>query len=114
MTVNSKSKGSNWERRVSNIFSERFEKHTGIKNSFRRNIDSGSFFGSSNKHRIETYDTTHATFGDIIVPDKFLFSIEAKAYKLPFTVSSLIKQKISEIDLWIAQATQDSINSKKF
>ncbi len=45
MGVNGKQKGNGFERKIANILSERFKEHTGLEQAFRRNIDSGSFFG---------------------------------------------------------------------
>ena len=48
MAVNGKQKGNRFERDIANMFSERFATYTGIEKAFRRNPDSGSFFGGSN------------------------------------------------------------------
>lgn len=111
--MNSKNKGNTFERKIANLLSERFLAHTGIPKSFRRNADSGSFFGGSNKARTDTHDTSKATFGDIIVPDGFAFSIECKHYKDPPTFASLVKQEVAALDKWIAQAEQDGESSGK-
>jgi hypothetical protein len=113
MAVNGKSKGNSQERKLANLFSKRFEYVTGIPQAFRRNPDSGSFWGATNQKRIETHDVAHAHFGDLICPDNFKFSIESKFYKSGPTFSAIIKGKITQWDNWIAQAKQDAINSKK-
>jgi hypothetical protein len=68
MAVNSKNKGNAFERKIAKNLSERFEAHTGLTDAFRRNLDSGSFFGASNQSRIEKHGTEHANFGDILTP----------------------------------------------
>lgn len=113
MAVNSKQKGSSNERAIAIRLSKRFEEYTGLSNSFRRNIDSGAFFGRTNQKRLETYDTSKATLGDIICPDNFKFSLECKFYKEPPHINSLITQYCKQWDEWIEQASQDSKNSNK-
>lgn len=111
--VNGKAKGNSYERSVSNKLSERFAEYTGIEKSFRRNADSGSFFGASNQKRIAEYDTSKATFGDIITPDNFRYAIECKNYKTAPTFKSLVTDKVSQWDDWLKQASQDAVNSNK-
>lgn len=111
MTVNSKQKGNGFERKIANTFSERFKEYTGLETSFRRNVDSGSFFGGKNQIRTQTHDTSKASFGDMVVPEGFNFSVECKFYKTPPSFASLIKQDIKQWDGWLEQANQDCINS---
>lgn len=111
--VNGKSKGAAFERKIANLLSVRFEPVTGIAQSFRRNADSGSFFGGSNQRRVATHDLDHANFGDLICPKSFEFSVECKFYKSGPTFASIAKGKIPQWDEWIAQAKQDSKNSGK-
>jgi hypothetical protein len=113
MPVNGKSKGSRFERKIANLLSARFESVTGIKQGFRRNTDSGSFFGGSNQKRVETHDLDHALFGDLICPKNFRFSVECKFYKAGPTFSAIVKGNIAQWDDWISQAKQDAANSKK-
>ena len=113
MPVNGKSKGSSFERKMANMLSERFAAQTGIQQSFRRNSDSGSFFGGSNMRRTETHDLEHAFFGDLICPKDFKFSVECKFYKEGPTFAAIVKGKITQWDTWIAQAKQDATNSQK-
>ena len=70
MAVNGKQKGNGFERKIANLLSETFEPYLGISNGFRRNPDSGSFWGGSNLHRTLTHDTDYAVFGDLICPDR--------------------------------------------
>jgi hypothetical protein len=111
--VNGKNKGSSFERKIANLLSERFEPITGIKSSFRRNPDSGSFFGGTNKKRTVTHDLSHANFGDIICPENFKFSVECKHYKTGPSFAAIVKGKITQWDTWIAQASQDAESSQR-
>lgn len=111
--MNSKNKGNGFERKLANLLSDRFKEKTGIDKAFRRNADSGSFFGGTNKNRIGVYDTQKATFGDIIVPETFTYSVECKHYKTAPSFSSLVKQDNKEWDKWIVQAAQDGVSSGK-
>lgn len=108
MAINSKQKGNKFERDIANMLSSRFADHTGKPQSFRRNTDSGSFFGGSNKVRKETHDTDFATYGDLICPRAFMFSIECKNYKDAPTLNSVLTSHITQWDEWIAQAKQDA------
>lgn len=113
MSVNSKSKGNAFERKIANLLSDRFAEYTGLKSSFRRAIDSGSFFGRGNQSRIETHGTEHANFGDIMAPNGFRYNIECKHYKSPPSFNAIIKQDWKQLDEWLAQAKQDSSNAGK-
>lgn len=109
--ANSKNKGNTFERKISKVLSDRFKEATGLEQSFRRNIDSGSFFGGSNQQRKDTYDTTKATFGDIMCPPGFKFNLECKHYKTAPSFGVLLKQENKQWDTWISQAKQDSVNA---
>lgn len=111
--VNGKQKGNTFERKIANLFSDRFKVVTGIEKSFRRNPDSGSFFGGQNESRTETYGTEFAVFGDLICPKSFLYSIECKHYKSAPSFQSFINADVKQWDLWISQAEQDSQKSSK-
>jgi hypothetical protein len=113
MAVNGKNKGSTFERKMANLLSARFEPVTGIKQGFRRNPDSGSFFGGSNKKRTETHDLESANFGDLICPKNFKFSVECKHYKSAPTFAAITKGKVAQWDSWISQAKQDATESNK-
>jgi len=108
MAVNGKAKGSSFERKIANLLSDRFKSITGIEQSFRRNPDSGSFFGGSNKRRTETHDLDYAIFGDLICPKNFKFSVECKFYKQGPTFAAIVKGDITQWDDWLKQAKQDS------
>lgn len=113
MAINSKQKGNTFERKIAKRLSERFIETTGIENSFRRNIDSGSFFGGKNKVRTESYDMGKATLGDLVCPDWFKFTVECKHYKDPPSFNSILKQDNKKLDEWLGQARQDSEGSGK-
>ena len=110
---NSKDKGSNFERKIANTLSKKFESYLGIKTSFRRNPDSGSFFGGTNQQRTQSYSLDYAIFGDLICPKNFKYSIECKHYKSPPTFNSIINQDVPQWDKWLKQAAQDATNSNK-
>lgn len=111
--MNSKQKGNSFERKISNLLSDRFQEATGLEKAFRRNADSGSFFGRTNQSRIETHGTEHAQFGDIIAPDNFRFTVECKHYKEPPSLNAIIKQDWKQLDEWLEQAQQDGKNAGK-
>jgi len=111
--VNGKAKGNSFERDIANQLSERFHAFTGIEKSFRRNPDSGSFFGGTNVGRTEIYDTDYALYGDLICPRNFNFSVECKHYKTPPPLNAIMTQKVTQWDTWLKQASQDANVSKK-
>lgn len=111
--INSKSKGSSYERKIANLLSDRFKTITGLEKSFQRNPDSGSFMGGKNVSRLTTHSLDKMNFGDIITPLNFKFSIETKHYKEPITFSMLVKQQCKFLDDWIKQAEQDAKSSGK-
>ncbi len=113
MGVNGKAKGSNFERKIANLLSERFETKLGQKNGFRRNPDSGSFFGGSNSARTESYNLDYAVFGDLICPRNFRYSVECKHYKTPPSFKSVVSHNVSQWDQWLEQAEKDSASSSR-
>jgi len=113
MKVNGKQKGNSQERKIANLLSEHFKVSTGLDQSFRRNPDSGSFWGATNQSRLQTHDTSKASMGDIICPEGFTYNIECKFYKEPPSFNLLVKQDVKQWDDWVVQAKQDADNSKK-
>lgn len=111
--INGKAKGSSYERHVAWFLSSTFQEHTGIECAFRRNVDSGSFFGGKNKKRVLSYDTSKATFGDIICPDTFKYIVECKALRDPPTFRSLVYNNVLKWNSWIKQVEQDAANANK-
>lgn len=108
MAVNSKNKGNTYERSVSKTLSKRFEDRLGIEVGFRRATDSGSYFGGTNAVRMETHDLDYATYGDIVCPREFNFTLECKAYKAPPSFDLILKQDVKLWDEWIQQADDDA------
>lgn len=111
--MNSKNKGNSFERKIANLLSLTFKDHLGIEQGFRRNPDSGSFFGGTNKFRTQTHDLDHAIFGDLICPDAFKFTVECKHYKSPPTFKSFINGEVSQWDKWLEQAADDAKAANK-
>ena len=111
--VNGKSKGNSFERKIANLLSSRFESKLGIKNSFRRNPDSGAFFGGGNAKRTESYSLDYAIFGDLICPKDFAYSIECKHYKTAPSFKSVVNHSVTQWDTWLSQAEQDSSSSNR-
>lgn len=113
MAVNGKQKGNKFERDIANLLSDRFQEQTGVEKGFRRNPDSGAFFGGTNAGRAEIYDTDYALYGDLICPRNFAFSVECKHYKAAPPLNAVLKQKVTQWDKWLRQATQDAETSEK-
>ena len=111
--MNSKNKGNSFERKIANAFSKKFELAFNKTQSFRRNPDSGSFFGGLNETRIATHHEASAHFGDIIAPPEFKFTIECKHYKDPPPLAAFLAQNITQWDKWIAQAEADATKAKR-
>jgi hypothetical protein len=111
--VNGKNKGNTFERKIANLLSDRFKEHLGIEKGFRRNPDSGSFFGGQNQSRTETYGSEFAIYGDLICPKTFQYSIECKHYKSAPSFQSVINADVKQWDGWLEQAVQDAKNSNK-
>ena len=113
MGVNGKAKGNGFERKIANLLSETFKDYLGISNGFRRNPDSGSYFGGSNIDRTNTHSLDYAVFGDLICPRHFKYSIECKHYKTAPSIQAIINQSVKQWDTWLEQAEQDSKASNK-
>lgn len=111
--INSKNKGNSFERKMAKTFSLRFAAHTGLSDGFRRNSDSGSFFGSTNQKRIASHGTENANFGDLIIPETFQYCLECKHYKAPPSLNAILRQDWKLLDDWIGQARQDADNAGK-
>lgn len=111
--VNGKGKGNTFERKVANTLSERFKNYLGIEKGFRRNADSGSFFGGKNMKRIVEHDSDNSFFGDLICPKSFAFTVECKHYKTAPTFTAITSGEIKQWDEWLGQATTDAKNANK-
>lgn len=111
--TNGKRKGNQAERDVANWLSQRFEAYTGVKQSFRRAPDSGSWFGGLNSGRIEQTLAEAQHFGDLICPVAFRWSVEIKSYREPWSLNSLLSGKIKQLDGWLEQVMRDAANAGK-
>ena len=111
--VNGKTKGNAFERKIANLLSDRFKDYLGVEKGFRRNPDSGSFFGGKNVARVDQYSQDYAIFGDLICPKEFNFSIECKNYKAPPSFTAVLNGTVPEWDKWLLQAGADSEKSGK-
>jgi len=111
--VNGKNKGNTFERKIANLLSDRFKDYLGIEKGFRRNSDSGSYFGGTNTYRVEQHDLDNACFGDLMCPKNFKYAIECKHYKSAPLFQSVFAKSITQWDKWIEQSDQDAKNSNK-
>lgn len=111
--VNGKNKGNTFERKIANALSDRFKEYLKIDKGFRRNSDSGSYFGGANVIRTQQHDLDNACFGDIMCPKNFIYSIECKHYKTAPSFQSIVNKEVTQWDTWIKQAEQDADSSKK-
>lgn len=109
--TNPKTKGSAFERKIASVLSDRFSSLTGIEKSFRRNADSGAYWGGSNSSRAVTHDMSNAVIGDIMTPANFNFTVECKHYRSPPTLAQIMGQKCTTLDRWIEQASRDAMTS---
>jgi len=107
--VMSKRKGNSFERDIVNIFKKEFEDE-----GFMRTPHSGATFGKSNRYRMEGIDEgfSHQMTGDLVVPKKFPFSLECKAYK-NFEFHQVLQGENKTLDKWIEQAKDDAEVSEK-
>jgi len=112
MAKNPKQKGNRFEAQTAQMLSERFKPLLGVEKGFRRNIDSGSFYGGSNTHRMESHNLDYAIFGDIVCPREFRFIIECKHYATAPNLATVFAGS-KQWDGWIAEAEHDSNSSEK-
>ena len=110
MGVNGKAKGNSFERQVANIFSERFSSLFGVDKPFRRNVDSGSFYGNKNSFRMVDSVSEHIRVSDILSPDSFRFVLECKSYKDAPSLFNVISSGSDLIDSWLSQVVSDVSN----
>ena len=103
--INSKAKGSSYERLIANLFSDKL-----APLNFHRSMSSGAFLGGMNKHRTSKFSTDKAELltGDIYSSDHNIrFNIECKNYKesIPFhhffTETCIVKK-------WFAESKYDA------
>lgn len=101
--INSKNKGSCFEREIAHLLTETFGKQ------FNRTPGSGSFTGGKNRVRalgLSAAANTTLT-GDLIVPKGFPYSIECKNYA-SIAWHQVIHGECKQLDSWISQAKDDA------
>jgi hypothetical protein len=103
MAINSKNKGSSWERAFCKILKERFPGR-----DFSRVPTSGAFFGKSNKEKrsLAEDNVKEVLSGDVICPSEFKFSVECKSYA-EISFWDLFNES-SDLNSWIKQCSEDS------
>jgi Holliday junction resolvase len=99
--INSRSKGSAFERKICNLFNSTFE-----TKEFCRTPGSGAF---ATTHKLPEHLKIH---GDIITPENFKYTIECKKGYNKENLSSLFSSN-SKINIFINQAKRDSIKTNK-
>jgi len=99
--VNGRRKGSNAERELAKIFSDRFNM------SFAR---VGVSSGARTKNTKLPDNATETMTGDIICPKGFRFSIECKAYNK--TIDFFEQSRL--LDQWLNQALSDAVSIQKW
>lgn len=103
MAINSKNKGSNWERALCKILKERFPGR-----DFSRVPTSGAFFGKTNKEKrsLAEDNVKEVLSGDIICPSDFRFSVECKSYA-EISFWDLFNDS-SDLHSWMKQCSEDA------
>ena len=99
--INSRSKGSAFERKICNLLNSTFE-----TKEFCRTPGSGAF---ASTHKLPEHLKIH---GDLITPEKFKFTIECKKGYNKENLSSLFSSN-SKLIGFINQANKDSISTNK-
>lgn len=101
--IMSKSKGNRWERDLCDKLTDAYGK------PFRRVPNSGSYFGKSNYIRAEGMQESakQCLSGDIITPEGWEYSIEAKSYR-EFDFWNILYGESAKLNEWITQAENDS------
>lgn len=109
MPSKSKAKGNSFERELSKTLNEIYS-----TTEFARTPSSGAIMGRSNFGRnAGLADSVKTTLGsDLIVPEWFKFSVEAKSYKDSPNFSQIIKGDDSDLTQWIAECVYDANNFK--
>lgn len=119
----SKNKGQTFERSIVNRLNERFKylaksNEDGVPEiQFTRTPRSGGIYGGANKARLSGIDDKAKTVlsGDIIVPNYFRFTIEAKNHAAyPIVHKLLTKEGDSKMNEWIKQAKDDTVGMAKW
>lgn len=103
--INSKLKGSSFERTVANLLTESLDPI-----SFQRNSMSGSFLGGKNSVRIKDFSEAKAEtlLGDVYSSNNNIkFVIECKNYNIQIPFHRLFSDEC-EIYKWFSEASTDS------
>ena len=98
---NSKVKGNSFERKVCKILNEHFQ-----TNEFCRSPGSGAF---ANTHNLPAQ---FRVYGDLLVPEKFNYSIEVKKGYNEIKVSDIFDKK-SKLWMFIRQSKSDANKANK-
>lgn len=108
---NSKAKGSTFERKIANEFSERWN------DTFKRVPQSGAIVGGLNRLKMHMLreDAQEILAGDIICPRWFPFSVELKNYgpENGPNMYTLLETDSKVLDEWLEQAKGDAVFARK-
>lgn len=107
MPSKSKIKGSTFERNLAKFLNETYK-----TNEFARTPMSGALVGRTNWNKVTAMsDSTKASLAsDIIVPEFFKFSVEAKAYKDSPDFANIVKGHDGDLNKWIGKSCYDAIH----
>ncbi len=100
--MNSKTKGSKFERDIANYLTRTTGMH------YSRSPSSGSYVGGKNNSRIAYISAamTKCNLGDIICPDGVNTIVECKNYaSIPW--AQIVKGSCKQLDSWLAQLEHD-------
>lgn len=109
-SINSKKKGSAFERTVVKILEEHF-----IDKKFSRSNGSGAMIGGQNAYRAANFDNRALelmTSDVVCISGPFIYSVEAKNYNAFDGLTRLINGN-SKIYEWFNQAATDAIRANK-
>ena len=107
MPSKSKTKGNKFENDMVKLLNATYGTE-----EFSRTPNSGAMVGRSNWGRKQGLsENVKRTLGsDIIVPEKFLFSVECKWYANKPNYAQIIKGSDSDLDHWLAECVYDAFN----
>lgn len=109
--LNSKAKGSAFERKLANEFSERWN------DAFKRVPQSGAIVGGLNRLKMHMLreDAQEILAGDIICPRWFPFSVEAKNYGIDSAPNmyTILENDSATLNEWLDQAKSDAVFARK-
>lgn len=109
--INSKSKGSRFERLIAQEFSKKFQ------DTFKRVPQSGAIVGGLNRLKMHTLreDAQEILAGDLICPRWFPFSVELKDYGVDTAPNmyTILANDQTVLDEWIDQSKKDAAFARK-